>query len=100
MRAKPLLIPSVDQEILDVLPIESREILSILSVADRPVPWQVLARAASHDGPPPGDLIDRGLMLELEDGMWLHEAIRTRLLRDVGRPLEERLRRLTDASDA
>ena len=90
----------LDQEILDVLPIESREILSILSVADRPVPWQVLARAASHDGPPPGDLIDRGLMLELEDGMWLHEAIRTRLLRDVGRPLEERLRRLTDASDA
>ena len=36
-------------------------------------------------------------MLELGNGMWLHEAIRTRLLRDVGRPLEERLRRLKDA---
>ena len=35
----------LDQEILDVLPAESREILSILSVADRPVPWEVLARA-------------------------------------------------------
>ena len=90
----------LDQEILDVLPVESREILSILSVADRPVPWDVLARAASHDGPPPEELIVRGLMLELEDGMWLHEAIRTRLLRDVGRPLEERLRRLTDALQA
>ena len=50
-----------------------------------------------HDGPPPEELIDRGLMLELGNGMWLHEAIRTRLLRDVGRPLEERLRRLKDA---
>ena len=87
----------LDQEILDVLPAESREILSILSVADRPVPWDVLAKAAEHDGPPPEELIDRGLMLELGNGMWLHEAIRTRLLRDVGRPLEERLRRLNDA---
>ncbi len=87
----------LDQEILDVLPAESREILSILSVADRPVPWDVLAKAAEHDGPPPEELIDRGLMLELGNGMWLHEAIRTRLLRDVGRPLEERLRRLKDA---
>lgn len=88
----------LDQEILDVLPEDSREILSILSVADRPVPWETLAKAAMHNGPPPPELIERGLMIELQDGMWLHEAIRTRLLRDVGSPLEDRSERLREAS--
>ena len=37
-------------EILDVLPPDSREILSILSVSDRPVPWEIIAKA-EHDGP-------------------------------------------------
>ena len=90
----------LDQEILDVLPGDSRDILSILAVSDRPVPWDVLARAAEHDGPPPAELIERGLMLELEDGMWLHEAIRARLLRDVGNPLEDRSSRLRKASES
>ena len=90
----------LDQEILDVLPPDSREILSILSVSDRPVPWEIVAKAAEHDGPPPTELIERGLMLELEDGMWLHEAIRTRLLRDVGNPLEDRSIKLRKAFES
>ena len=90
----------LDQEILDVLPPDSREILSILSVSDRPVPWEIIAKAAEHDGPPPLELIERGLMLELEDGMWLHEAIRARLLRDVGNPLEDRSIKLRKAFES
>jgi len=38
-------------------------------------------------------------MLELEEGMWLHEALRSRLLRDVGKPFEERLRKLKNVVD-
>ena len=84
----------LDEEILDVLPDDHREILSILAVSDRPVPWPRLARAAGVDGNPPPPLIERGLMLELSTGMWLHEALRSRLLREVGAPLEERSRKL------
>jgi len=65
-----------------------------LATSERPVPWERLAMAAGVDGIPPDQLIERGLMLELEDGMWLHEALRSRLLRDVGKPLEERLGKL------
>ena len=53
-----------------------------------------LAKAAGVDGNPPKQLIERGLMLELEEGMWLHEALRARLLREVGKPFQERLNRL------
>ncbi len=84
----------LDQEILHVLPEDHREILSILAVSDRPVPWEDLARASDVDGPPPDLLIERGLMLEIEDGMWLHEALRSRLLREVGNPKQERLKKL------
>ena len=84
----------LDEEILNVLPEDHREILSILAVSDRPVPWKNLAQAAEVDGEPPKQLIQRGLMLELDDGMWLHEALRARLLREVGKPLEERTRKL------
>ena len=38
-------------------------------------------------------------MLELSEGMWLHEALRARLLREVGAPLEERARKLREATD-
>ena len=89
----------LDEEILDVLPSERRDILALLAVADKPVPWDSLASAADFDGLPPSDLIERGLMLELSDGMWLHEALRARLLREVGAPLEERARRLREATD-
>ena len=87
----------LDEEILDVLPDDRREMLALLAVAERPIPWDSLANAAGYDGLPPSDLIERGLMLELSDGMWLHEALRARLLRDVGEPHEDRLRRLKDA---
>jgi len=33
-------------------------------------------------------------MLELEEGMWLHEALRSRLLREVGTPLDDRAKKL------
>jgi hypothetical protein len=89
----------LDEEILDVLPEDRRETLALLAVAERPVPWSSLAKAAGIDGPPPADLLERGLMLELSDGMWLHEALRARLLREVGAPHEERARRLLEASD-
>ena len=84
----------LDEEILNVLPESHREILSILATSERPVPWEKLAMAAGVDGTPPEQLIERGLMLELEDGMWLHEALRFRLLRDVGKPFQERLGKL------
>ena len=64
------------------------------ATSDRPVPWEKLARAAGVDGNPPQQLIERGLMLEFEEGMWLHEALRARLLREVGKPFQERLDRL------
>ena len=87
----------LDEEILEVLPDDRRELLALLAVADRPVPWDRLAEAANYDGTPPEDLITRGLMLELEDGMWLHEALRSRLLREVGAPLEERANKLRES---
>jgi ATP/maltotriose-dependent transcriptional regulator MalT len=89
----------LDEEILDVLPEDRREMLALLAVAERPVPWATLAAAAGTDGPPPADLLERGLMLELADGMWLHEALRARLLREVGAPHDERARRLREAAD-
>jgi len=89
----------LDEEILNVLPDEHREILSILATSERPVPWEKLAIAADIDGTPPAQLIERGLMLDLKEGMWLHEALRSRLLRDVGKPLEERLRKLNNTAD-
>ena len=89
----------LDEEILDVLPNDRREILALLAVADKPIPWDSLASAAGFDGLPPSDLIERGLMLELNDGMWLHEALRARLLTEDGAPLEERARKLREVSD-
>jgi len=87
----------LDEEILQVLPKDHRELLALLAVADQPVPWIRLASAASYNGTPPEELISRGLMLELESGMWLHEALRSRLLREVGAPLEERAKLLRDS---
>ena len=84
----------LDEEILDVLPQDHRELLAFLAVSDTPVPWKILAKASKYNGKPPKDLIERGLMLELEEGMWLHEALRSRLLREVGTPLDERAKKL------
>lgn len=69
----------LDSEIVDVLPDEDRSILMALSKAKRPVPWKDLSESVGYIGGPPKSLISRGLMIELEDGMWLHEALRGRL---------------------
>ena len=89
----------LDEEILDVLPNDHRELLAFLAVAEKPIPWKVLAAASNFDGIPPNNLLERGLMLELDDGMWLHEALRSRLLREVGTPLEERSRKINQSYD-
>ena len=87
----------LDEEILNVLPEDERELLATLAVSERPVPWDVLATVCNHDGNPPSVLVERGLLLELKDGMWLHEALRERLLREVGEPQDERRNKLTSA---
>jgi len=88
----------LDEEILDVLPAEHRDLLAYLAVATRPVPWPVLAEAAGLEGEPPKVLLERGLVVELADGLWLHEAMRERLLREVGEAVDERKAKLEAAS--
>ena len=90
----------LDEEILDVLPEDERELLATLAVSDLPVPWDILASACDHDGHPPVVLLERGLLLELNEGMWLHEALRERLLREVGTPQDERRKKLDTARGA
>ena len=87
----------LDEEILNVMPDDHRELLSILAVSKKPIPWNTLARAAGVDGSPPKQLTERGLMIELDGGLWLHEALRSRLLREVGRPIKERVRKLNES---
>ena len=70
------------------------ELLSTLAVATSPVEWETLASSTQWNGPPPENLIQHGLLLELEQGMWLHEALKERLLRDVGERKEERKAKL------
>jgi len=88
----------LDEEILDVLPVEHRDLLAYLAVATRPVPWPVLAEAAGLEGEPPKALLERGLVVELAEGLWLHEAMRERLLREVGEAMDERKAKLEAAS--
>ena len=80
----------LDQEILSALPDGERDMLATLASADAPVPWPRLADAIGWEGVPPQHLIDHGLLLDLSDGMWLHEALRERLLREVGSAQEAR----------
>ena len=89
----------LDEEILDVLPEDERELLATLAVSDLPVRWEILAQACGYDGNPPSALVERGLLLELNEGMWLHEALRERLLREVGAPREARKENLDKARD-
>ena len=74
----------LDEEIITQMPPEEHELLATLAVAESPVPWAKLAKATGWDGNPPESLLTYGLLLELEDGMWLHEALRERFLREVG----------------
>ncbi|MBT60846.1 MAG: hypothetical protein CMA63_04755 [Euryarchaeota archaeon] len=84
----------LDEEILTGLPPKEHELLSTLAVSHTPVKWEKLAAAVNWDGVPPENLIKHGLLLELDEGMWLHEALRERLLRDVGSSKKARMNRL------
>ena len=84
----------LDEEILAPLPSDERELLATLAVAKKPVPWKKLASGLNWDGSPPTRLIDYGLLIELDQGMWLHEALRERLTREVGSLESERRERI------
>jgi hypothetical protein len=84
----------LDEEILTRLPEQEKEMLATLAVSETPIPWERLATSVDWNGPPPSNLLQHGLLLELDEGMWLHEALRERLLRDVGDEKQARLQRL------
>ena len=84
----------LDEEILAPLPDDERELLATLAVAEKPIPWKTLADGLQWDGNPPSRLMDYGLLIELEQGMWLHEALRERLVREVGSVEAERRERI------
>lgn len=84
----------MDEEILTGLPPEELELLSTLAVSEKPIRWSKLAEAVNWEGHPPENLIKHGLLLELDEGMWLHEALRERLLRDVGKKNADRKKKL------
>ena len=73
----------LDDEILFKLPDDEKRLLTILANYDKPLTWEELAKQSDWEGPPPRGLISYGILIELEDGMWLHEALRERLLRDI-----------------
>ena len=73
----------LDDEILFKLPVDEKRLLTILANYDKPLTWEELAKQSDWYGPPPRGLISYGILIELEDGMWLHEALRERLLRDI-----------------
>ena len=73
----------LDDEILFKLPDDEKRLLTILANYDKPLAWEELANQSDWDGPPPRGLISYGILIELADGMWLHEALRERLLRDI-----------------
>ena len=74
----------LDEEIINHMPAEEHELLATLAVAESPIPWSKLSKAVNWEGNPPERLLTYGLLLELEEGMWLHEALRERFLREVG----------------
>ena len=73
----------LDDEIILKLPKSERDLLSELAIQKVPIKWQILAESVGWKGNPPKDLIQHGLLMELDDGMWLHEALKERLLRDI-----------------
>ena len=56
----------------------------MLASVERPILWEELGEAVGAESSPPNALIESGLIVELEDGMWLHDAMRERLRRDLG----------------
>ena len=73
----------LDDEVILKLPKSELDLLSELAAQKVPIKWQVLAESVGWQGKPPKDLIQHGLLLELDEGMWLHEALKERLLRNV-----------------
>lgn len=84
----------LDEEIITQMPEEEHELLATLAVSDSPVPWDKLSAATGWEGKPPERLLSYGLLLELEEGMWLHEALRERFLREVGKATSKRKKSL------
>ena len=84
----------LDEEIIRHMPEEEFELLATLAVAKTPVKWEKLAKSVGWNGKPPQRLLTYGLLLDLEEGMWLHEALRERFLREVGNVQSERLKKL------
>ena len=73
----------IDDEILFKLPNHEKELLTNLARNSKPMAWDVLAKQSNWHGRPPKALISYGILIELDEGMWLHEALRERLLLDV-----------------
>lgn len=73
----------LDDEILTRLPPLESELLLYLAQCKAPIKWAKLASQIGWEGNPPKNLIQHGLLLELEEGMWLHEALKERLLRNI-----------------
>lgn len=73
----------LDEEILNMLPKNEYKLLATLATSKRPIAWEKLASITDFEGKPPEQLIKHGLLIELSEGFWLHEALRERLLRDV-----------------
>jgi len=86
----------LDEEILASLPPDEQNLLATLALAEKPMQWATLAQAVGWEGLPPKNLLKHGLLIELEEGMWLHEALRERLLREVGAKQEQRKASLSD----
>ena len=84
----------LDEEIIIHMPKEERNLLATLAQSAEPIAWEKLAKACQWNGEPPKRLISHGLLMELEGGMWLHEALRERLLREVGQVAEKRRKKL------
>lgn len=84
----------LDEEIITHMPDNERELLATLAVAEEPVEWEKLAAAVDWNGKPPERLLTYGLLMELPEGMWLHDALRERFLREVGEVAEERKSKL------
>ena len=84
----------LDEEILTTLPEREQNLLATLALAKKPMPWERLAEAVQWEGKPPQNLLKHGLLIDLEEGMWLHEALRERLLREVGSAQTRRKQRL------
>ncbi len=84
----------LDEEIITHMPTEEYEMLATLALSDKPIPWAKLSKSLGWSGKPPERLITYGLLIELEEGMWLHEALRERFLREVGENAENRRAKL------